>query len=58
MTQGFRPQDLQAARAAKAASRGGFGARIVWMGNQTEVLSHRVPGPYAPEYRADLEAGQ
>ena len=46
------PQDLQAVRAAKAASRGGFGARIVWMGQSqrggveqaARFVHARVPG--------------
>jgi predicted house-cleaning noncanonical NTP pyrophosphatase (MazG superfamily) len=59
---GLSPQDLEAARAAKAASRGGFAGRIVWTGNEGEpALAHAAHwpwGPTVPSRAAHLEAGQ
>lgn len=59
---GLSPRDLEAARAAKAASRGGFAGPIVWMGNEGEpalsVAVHWPTGPAVPGRAAPLEAGQ
>ena len=59
---GLSPDELEAVRAAKTATRGGFGARIVWMGNEGELAAEmswpRLSAPYTPDCPADLEAGQ
>jgi predicted house-cleaning noncanonical NTP pyrophosphatase (MazG superfamily) len=51
---GLSPRDLEAVRAMKAASRGGFGGRVVWMGNEGEPGQAAAAG----HARAELEAGQ
>jgi predicted house-cleaning noncanonical NTP pyrophosphatase (MazG superfamily) len=56
---GLSPRQLEAARAAKAASRGGFAGRIVWMGNEGEPgPSAAAHWPAVPGRAAPLEAGQ